>query len=421
MAYVEVADLTYTPPDGRRALDGISFRVDAGAVAGLTGPSAETTALLRLIAGDLTPASGKIVSDGGIGFLPRSDAVTAAGRGRLALQSLLDGPDQVLLLDELDEHLDVPDKEWLEDRLRSSAKTILLVSRDRQLLANAATQIVSLEEHAIWVHHGSYVTFADARPHGIVVAPSAAERPADRRSCAHRPAHRRAASGREQDSLVRNVRQTLRADLTRARRGSARAITCRRLRFTGLTSALDLEIRWGDRIAVCGANARTKALFLSTLADSARPRPTGRPTGGTVRLHDRIAAALLPQAQPPSDRQVAELMTRDLRFGYDQAMDILTRHRLAWTWNLRHGELSTGVRAGLGVLMLELAEVNLLLLDEPTGHLDPAGADVFQRCLRGFTGVTVAITHDRWLIGDFTRFLDFTSDGRAVEVPDPVW
>src|SRR5688572_18617590 len=64
---------------------------------------------------------------------------------RLALEALLRGPDEVLLLDEPDNYLDVPAKRWLEGQLRSTPKTVLLVSHDRELLAEAATSIASLE------------------------------------------------------------------------------------------------------------------------------------------------------------------------------------------------------------------------------------------------------------------------------------
>ena len=86
---------------------------------------------------------------------------------RLALEALLRGPDQVLLLDEPDNYLDVPGKRWLEERLRETPKTVLLVSHDRELLARAADRIVTLEVggagSAAWVHGGGFGTYHRAR------------------------------------------------------------------------------------------------------------------------------------------------------------------------------------------------------------------------------------------------------------------
>ena len=64
------------------------------------------------------------------------------------LEALLRGPEEVLLLDEPDNYLDVPAKRWLEERLIASPKTVLFVCHDRELLARAATRIVTLEPGA---------------------------------------------------------------------------------------------------------------------------------------------------------------------------------------------------------------------------------------------------------------------------------
>src|SRR6478672_939366 len=86
---------------------------------------------------------------------------------RLAVEALLRGPDEVLLLDEPDNYLDVPGKRWLEDRLRETAKTVLLVSHDRELLARAAQRIVTLEPGpagaTAWTHGGGFATYQQAR------------------------------------------------------------------------------------------------------------------------------------------------------------------------------------------------------------------------------------------------------------------
>ena len=91
----------------------------------------------------------------------------AASRSGSSLEALLRGPDEVLLLDEPDNYLDVPGKEWLEQRLAESPKTVLLVSHDRELLARTATQVVTVELGAAgntaWTHGGGFATYHQAR------------------------------------------------------------------------------------------------------------------------------------------------------------------------------------------------------------------------------------------------------------------
>ncbi|HEX7267583.1 MAG TPA: ATP-binding cassette domain-containing protein, partial [Streptosporangiaceae bacterium] len=70
---------------------------------------------------------------------------------RLVLEALLRGPAEVLLLDEPDNYLDVPGKGWLEQQLAMTPKTVLLVSHDRELLANCAERIVTVEDGNVWV------------------------------------------------------------------------------------------------------------------------------------------------------------------------------------------------------------------------------------------------------------------------------
>ncbi len=88
---------------------------------------------------------------------------------RLVLEALLRGPYEVLLLDEPDNYLDVPGKQWLEEQLLGTRKTVLFVSHDRELLARAAQRIVTVEPGAAggdaWVHGGGFATYPEAREH----------------------------------------------------------------------------------------------------------------------------------------------------------------------------------------------------------------------------------------------------------------
>ncbi|MDQ6935274.1 MAG: ATP-binding cassette domain-containing protein, partial [Actinomycetota bacterium] len=107
----------------------------------------------------------------GIGFdqaRNRSLATLSGGeQKRLVLEYLLAGPDQVLLLDEPDNFLDVLGKTWLEERIQESPKTILFVSHDRELLANTATRVVTVELGAVgntvWTHPGGFASYHQAR------------------------------------------------------------------------------------------------------------------------------------------------------------------------------------------------------------------------------------------------------------------
>ena len=86
---------------------------------------------------------------------------------RLVLELLLRGNADILLLDEPDNYLDVPGKTWLEQQLRETPKTVLLISHDRELLNQCASHIVAVELGAVgntaWVHGGGFASFHEAR------------------------------------------------------------------------------------------------------------------------------------------------------------------------------------------------------------------------------------------------------------------
>jgi ATPase subunit of ABC transporter with duplicated ATPase domains len=90
-------------------------------------------------------------------------SLSGGERKRMALGALLASGADVLLLDEPDNFLDVPAKRWLEQQIRSSKQTILVISHDRELLSNAVDRLVTLEASGAWVHGGSFQTYHEAR------------------------------------------------------------------------------------------------------------------------------------------------------------------------------------------------------------------------------------------------------------------
>jgi ATPase subunit of ABC transporter with duplicated ATPase domains len=204
---------------------------------------------------------------------------------RLALEVLLRSDADVLLLDEPDNYLDVPGKEWLEDALRASAKTILLISHDRELLAAVADKVVTLEGHTAWVHGGSFASWHDAR---------------DERLARIDEEHRRWREERKklEDNLREYRRRAqvsdiwssrIRATKTRIERVQAapppdkvvdhevtmrlggdrtgmRVVICEQLELSGLTDPFDTEVVFGERVAVLGRNGTGKSHFLRLLA-----------------------------------------------------------------------------------------------------------------------------------------------------------
>lgn len=384
---------------------------------------------------------------------------------RLALEALLRGPDEVLLLDEPDNYLDVPTKRWLEDQLRQTPKTVLLVSHDRELLARAVDRLVTLEPGgagaSAWVHGGGFATYHQARSDrmdrldelrrrwdeqheklrvlvaNLKVKASANDGFASRYQAAQTRLRKFEEAGPPEE---RPPAQEFDMRLRGSRTGK-RAVVAERLELTGLMRPFDAEVWYGDRVAVLGSNGSGKSHFLRLLArggsdpDSTLGHVTS--TGeqlaevahaGRAILGARVVPGLFAQTHAHPEfvgRTLLEILHRgdERRAGMprDAASSALDRYGLVRQAQQTFESLSGGQQARFQVLLLELSGATLLLLDEPTDNLDIESAEALEAALVRFEGTVLAVTHDRWFARSFDRFLVFGSDGEVYEADAPVW
>ncbi|GAA3899567.1 ATP-binding cassette domain-containing protein [Streptomyces gulbargensis] len=362
---------------------------------------------------------------------------------RLVLESLLRGPDEVLLLDEPDNYLDVPGKRWLEERLRETRKTVLFISHDRELLSRAAQKIVAVEPGPagsdVWVHGGGFDTFHEARRERFARFEELKRRWEEKHAqlkklvvtlrqaaaVSHEMASRYAAAQtrlrkfeeagpppeppREQD-----IRMRLRGGRT-----GVRAVTCENLELTGLMKPFSLEVFYGERVAVLGSNGSGKSHFLRLLAGD----PTVAHTG-TWKLGARVVPGHFAQthAHPELEgRSLVDILWTEHAKDRGGAMSVLRRYELERQGDQPFDKLSGGQQARFQILLLELAGTTALLLDEPTDNLDLESAEALQDGLEAYEGTVLAVTHDRWFARSFDRYLVFGSDGVVRETPEPVW
>ncbi|MFI9099825.1 ABC-F family ATP-binding cassette domain-containing protein [Streptomyces fildesensis] len=361
---------------------------------------------------------------------------------RLVLEALLRGTDEVLLLDEPDNYLDVPGKRWLEEQLAQTKKTVLFVSHDRELLARSAERIVSVEPGPagsdVWVHGGGFGTYHQARKDRFArfeelrrrweeehtkikqmvfrlrqqaaISPDMASRyhAAQTRLKRFEDAGAPQEPPREQDIKMR----------LRGGRTGVRAVTCEGLELTGLMKPFDLEIYYGERVAVLGSNGSGKSHFLRLLAGQ-DVRHTG-----SWKLGARVVPGHFAQthAHPELEgRSLVDILWTENAHDRGRAMGVLRRYELERQGDQNFGSLSGGQQARFQILLMELAGTTALLLDEPTDNLDLESAEALQEGLEAYDGTVLAVTHDRWFARSFDRYLVFGSDGVVRESTEPVW
>jgi ATPase subunit of ABC transporter with duplicated ATPase domains len=382
---------------------------------------------------------------------------------RLLLEALLRGPDEVLLLDEPDNFLDVLAKRWLEDRLIETAKTVLFVSHDRELLARTATSIVTLELGAAgntaWVYGGGFATYHEARRERFTRFEELRRRWDEEHAKLKalvlmyklKAAYNDAMASRYQAAQTRLRKfeeagppqavpreQDVRMRLRGGRTGK-RAVVCERLELTGLMRPFDLEIWYGERVAVLGSNGSGKSHFLRLLAAGGTdPDVEHRPVDATpvdpvahvglAKLGARVRPGWFVQTHEHPElvgRTLLEVLHRGggHRDGMPRelASRALDRYELAYASDQRFDTLSGGQQARFQILLLELSGATLLLLDEPTDNLDLVSAEALEEGLSAFEGTVLAATHDRWFARAFDRYLVFGADGQVYESPEPAW
>ena len=230
----------------------------------------------------------------------------------------------------------------------------------------------------------------------------------------------------------------------RGGRTGKRAVVCEALSLSTpsgeqLVAPFDLEVWFGDRVAVLGANGSGKSHFLRLLAaGGSEPDLEHEPVSdvviepvahsGRARLGARVRPGWFAQTHAHPEwmgRTLLEILHRGDEhrdgLGREAAARVLDRYELARAGEQAFELLSGGQQARFQVLLLELSGATMLLLDEPTDNLDMASAEALEEGLAAFTGTVLAVTHDRWFTRGFDRFLVFGADGRVRETDAPVW
>jgi ATPase subunit of ABC transporter with duplicated ATPase domains len=361
---------------------------------------------------------------------------------RLVLEALLRGPDEVLLLDEPDNYLDVPSKRWLEGQLQQTTKTVLFVSHDRELLAQSASVIVSVEPAPggsdVWVHGAGFATFHEAREQRfgrfeelrrrwdekhaqlkrLVLDMQQYASRSDEMASRYQAARTRLRKFEEAGPPLEPPRkQDIKMRLRGGRTGT-RAITCTGLELTGLMRPFDLEVFYGERVAILGANGSGKSHFLRLLAGQDVAHT------GSWKLGARVVPGFFAQthAHPELEGQtLIAILWEAYAKDRGAAMSVLRRYELDRQGDQVFDKLSGGQQARFQILLLELQGATVLLLDEPTDNLDLESAEALQDGLDAYDGIVLSVTHDRWFARSFDRFLIFTADGTVREAPEPVW
>ena len=362
---------------------------------------------------------------------------------KIVLLALLEGPEEVLLLDEPDNYLDVPSKRWLEQVITATKKTVLFVSHDRELLEHTATRIVTLEQgingNTAWVHGGKFSTWHEARAarnarfaemllrweeeltrlkelvRTLQVQAAISPDMANKYHAMQTRLRRFVDAGPpEAPPIEQDVKVGLRGGRT-----GLRALTFEKVAIANLTQPFTFEVFYGDRIAVLGKNGTGKSHFLRLISGDESVKYTGN-----FKVGARVDIGYFAQthAHPEFEgKTLLEILWQTYSFQLGPAKSVLRKYEIHHQAEQKFSSLSGGQQARFQVLLLELSGATLLLLDEPTDNLDLASAESLEKALDRYEGSVISVTHDRWFTRGFTRFLIFGANGHVYESPEAIF
>ena len=355
-------------------------------------------------------------------------------RKRLVLDLLLTSGADVLLLDEPDNYLDIPTRQWLEEQLRECSSTILMVSHDRTLLERCSTKIIAIEGSGCWVHGGSYATYPEAREKRQELLGDHLKRwqEEERRLFHHMKIMKQRAAQNFKNATKANAAETRWEKFVAAGpppppvpdqqiyvrlRGADAARRVARLEgvsIDGLFDAFTEEIYHGERIGLIGPNGTGKTHLLKVLSGEREPET------GTIAFRPRTSVGVFTQVNNRPDflgRECLDIVC-DRISEEERAMKTLARYGLRNNARQKFETLSGGQKARLEILRLEIEGHNVLLLDEPTDNLDIESSEALEKALDGFEGTVIAVSHDRTFLAQFDRFVMITDAGDVYGLPD---
>jgi len=353
--------------------------------------------------------------------------------GRLGLAAQLAAPADLVLLDEPTNHLDLDTIDWLRRYLGEFGETVIIISHDRAFLDASVDHVLHVTEGTATPYRGGYSAFVTQRAERLLALERQVEQ--QRKKIAKEEDYIRRHIAGQNTAQAKGRRRRLErlprlspppgeADAMALRfdatdRAGDQVVIADRLKVTVADRTLVRDFsavgRRGDLIALVGPNGAGKTTLISTMLGARAP------ASGEVRLGANVTAAWFRQdlAQVPKDRTLYECIAAERpAWGRGPIQGLLGAFGFSGDEVQRSTtQLSGGEQARLALALMTLAHANLLVLDEPTSHLDVESIEALEDALEEYEGTVLMVSHDRAFLRELaTRVWAF--DGARIETYD---
>jgi ATPase subunit of ABC transporter with duplicated ATPase domains len=354
----------------------------------------------------------------------------------LLAQALFSKPD-VLLLDEPTNNLDINTIRWLEGVLNEYDATMVIISHDRHFLNQVCTHMADLDYGQIKIYPGNYDDFMlasmQARQRVEQANAKAKERIAElqefvRRFSANASKARQATSRLKQIEKIKiedikpSSRQHPYIRFEQAKKLYRGVVTVEELSFTypgadaPVLDNITFNVEAGERIAIIGANGVGKTTLMRLLAGELQPG------AGKIEWAENAQCGYMPQDPQAEFASEVDLVTwmSEWRTGTDDEQIVrATLGRLLFSGDETKKSvrvLSGGEKGRMMYGKLMLTKPNVLLMDEPTNHMDMETIESLQIGLEKYPGTLIFVSHDREFVnGLATRIIELRAGGRITD------
>ena len=346
------------------------------------------------------------------------------------IKLLLSKPD-ILLLDEPTNHLDMEAIQWLEGYLSAYSKSCVIVSHDRMFLDKIVNIVYEIEYGETVRYKGNYTSFMCQKQAAYEKALKdslARKKEIERLSALVEKFRYKANKAAFAQAKLAQIKRIGEADIPRGfdnrtfhanfqpeRESVEKAVVLENLEF-GYGAALgklDMLIKRGDKVGIIGPNGCGKSTLVKTIMHRL-PAISGSASFGlhavvgyfdqtlTQSFSEETVFADFSKAFPKlNDREVRTALGAFLFTGDDVFKQVK--------------ELSGGEKVRLALCKIFKKRPNILILDEPTNHMDITGREILEQMLKGYTGTVIAVSHDRYFINRIcTRIVSFEGGSPGV-------
>ena len=342
------------------------------------------------------------------------------------IKLLLSRPD-IMLLDEPTNHLDLPTIEWLENYLKEYDKAVVIVSHDRMFLDRVIDVTYEIEYHKIKRYPGNYSAFMKRKEEDMIKQEKdyeAQQKEIERLTTwieKWKNTPTKVAATRSKRMAIEHMvkiekprrfdTKTFHAMFTPRIESYTEVLMAKKLKigYEEELGEVSFQLRKGERLAILGENGKGKSTLLKTLVGILPPLGGSFTIGANVEWgYFDQQKAVVNDADPEQTvldnfwEEYPKLMREEVRsalgsFLFSQE-EVLKKM----------GQLSGGEKVRLALCKMFQTRPNLLILDEPTNHMDMLGKEALEKMLKDFGGTVLFVSHDRYFIRQIaTGILEF--------------